>query len=82
MHTVVTSNFNDDSTKNDQASIDVSFSNYKSMGHFFRRSMTANSAVSGRIMPKFELIQDFMHVLVTCKCKKDRIESNREKVET
>ena len=32
--------------------------------------------------PKFELIQDFMHVLVTCKYKKDRIKNNREKVET
>ena len=33
---------------------------------------TANSIVSGPIWPKFELIRDFMHVLVTCKYKKDQ----------
>ena len=27
-------------------------------------------------------LRGFMHVLVTCKYKKDRIKSNREKVET
>ena len=32
--------------------------------------------------PKFELVRDLMHVLVTCKYKKDRIKNNREKVET
>ena len=30
---------------------------------------------------KFELVWDFLHVLVTCKYKKDRTKSNREKVE-
>ena len=44
--------------------------------------MAANSIVSGPIWPKFELVRDFMHVLVICKYKKDRIKSNREKVET
>ena len=34
---------------------------------FFRRSRAANSVVSGPIWPKFELVRDFMHVLVTCK---------------
>ena len=47
-------------------------------GKFFRRSRAANSVVSS----KFELVRDFMHVRVTCKYKKDRIKSNREKVET
>ena len=47
---------------------------------FFRRSRAANSVVSGQIWLKFELVRDFMHVLVTCKYKKDQI--NREKVET
>ena len=42
----------------------------------------ANSVVSGPIWPKFELFRDFMHVLVTCMYKKDRIKNNREKVET
>ena len=44
--------------------------------------MAANSVVSGPIWQKFELVRDFMHDLVTCKYKKDRIKSNREKMET
>ena len=58
------------------------FSHYKSMGNFFRRSRAAYSVVSGPNWLKFELVRDFMHVLVTCKYKKDQIKSNREKVET
>ena len=46
----------------------------------FWRSRAANSVVSGQIWPKFELIRDVMHVLVTCKYKMDRIKNNREKV--
>ena len=34
---------------------------------FFRSSRAVNSEVSGGILPKFELIQAFMGVLVTCK---------------
>ena len=34
---------------------------------FFRRSRAANSKVSGGILPKFESIQAFIVVLVTCK---------------
>ena len=37
---------------------------------FFRRSRAANSEVSGEILPKFELIQDFIVVLVACKNEK------------
>ena len=82
MPVLITSNFDDDSIKNERASMETHFSHYKSMGKFFRRSRAANSVVSGPIWPKFELVRDFMHVLVTCKYKKDRIKSNREKVET
>ena len=53
-----------------------------SLWEIFRRSRTANSVVSGPIWRKFELVRDFMHVLVTCKYRKDRIKNNREKVET
>ena len=49
-----------------------------SIWEIFRRSRAANFVVSGPIWPKFELVRDFMHVLVTCKYKKDRIKSNRE----
>ena len=52
------------------------------MGIFFRRSRAANSIVAGPIWPKFQLIQDIMHVLITCKFQKDRINSNGEKVVT
>ena len=82
MPILVTSNFDDDSIKNERASLETAFSHYKSMGIFFRRSRAANSVVSGPIWPKFELVRDFMHVLVNCKYKKDRIKNNREKVET
>ena len=53
-----------------------------SLREFFRRSRAANSIVSGPIWPKSELVRDFMHVLITCKYKKNRTKSSREKVET
>ena len=53
-----------------------------SLWEFFRRSRAATSVVSSPIWPKFELVRDFMHILITCKYKHDRIKSNREKVET
>ena len=34
MPVLVTSNFDDDSIKNEQASMDIPFSHYKSMGNF------------------------------------------------
>ena len=64
MPVLVTSNFDDDSIKNEQAS----------KRHHF--------PISGLIWPKFELVRDFMHVLISCKYKKDRIKNNREKMET
>ena len=83
MPVLVTSNFDDDSIKNQRASTETAVSHYKSMG-IFRRSRAAYSVVSGSgpIWPKFELVWDFMHSLVTCKYKKDRVKNNQEKVET
>ena len=46
---------------------------------FFKRSMAANSIVSRRIWPKFELIQVLMHVIVTLKYQKDRSESTEKR---
>ena len=40
---------------------------------FFRCSRAANSEVRGGILPKFELIQAFIVVLVTCKNEEDPI---------
>ena len=58
------------------------FPHYKSMGVFLRRSRAANSVVSGPIWPKFELIRNIMHVLVTSKYEKDRININGDYVMT
>ena len=82
MPVLVTCNFDDDSIKNERASMETPFSHCKSLGNIFRRSRAANSVVSGPIGPKFELELDFMHVLITCKYKKDQIKSDQEKVVT
>ena len=50
----------------------------RSIGVFLRRSRAANSVVGGPIWPKFELIHNIMHVLVTSKFEKDRININRD----
>ena len=81
MPVLVTSNFGDDSIKNEWASMETPFSHYKSTGNFLNLK-AANSVVTGPIWPKFELVRHFMHVLVTCQFKKNRIKNNRQKVET
>ena len=53
-----------------------------SLWEIFSTSRAANSVVSGPIWLKFDLVRDFMHILVTCKYKNDRIKNNREKRET
>ena len=47
--------------------------------HFFRRSRAANSEFSVGILPKFELIQAFKVVLVTC--KNEKIQSKMKALE-
>ena len=49
---------------------------------FFRCSMAANSEVSGRIQPKWELIQACIVVLVTCKNEEDPIKNEGARVLT
>ena len=58
--------------------METPFSNYRSMGNFLDLKI-ANSIVSGLIWPKFELVPDFMPVLITCKYKKDRIKKIRKR---
>ena len=76
MPVLVTSNFDDDAIKNERAS------NFHYVyGNFFKRPRAANSVVSGPIWPNSnssELL--FMSSLPAS--IKDRIKSNREKVET
>ena len=82
MPVLVISNFDVDSIKNERPSMETPFSHYKSMGNFLDAQGQLTPIVSGPIWPQFELVRDFMHVLVTCKYKKNWIKSNREKVET
>ena len=42
---------------------------------FFRRTKADSSGVGGNMWPKFELIQAFMHDLVTCKNEDDLIKN-------
>ena len=49
---------------------------------FFRHSRAAYSKVSGGILPKFELIQAFIVVLVTCKNEEDPIKNEGGRVLT
>ena len=50
--------------------------------HFFHSSRVRYSKMTSQIRAKFELIQDFMPVLVTCKFEREWIHSNWEKMET
>ena len=45
------------------------------MGVFFKRSRAANSAVRGRILPNFDLVQVIMVVLHTCKNEENLIKN-------
>ena len=62
----------------EQASMETSLSHYNSLAYF---SNTQGPLIPQKV-PKLELVQDFMHVFVTCKFKEDQINSNRENVET
>ena len=48
----------------------------------FQMTRADNSGVGGGIWPKFELIQAFMHVLVTCKNEDDRFKNEGARVFT
>ena len=69
-------------TKMKELECSQDFSHYKSMGIFSRCSRAANSAVLGRIWLKFELVRDFMVVLLTCKNKEDLIKNEGARVFT
>ena len=49
---------------------------------FFRRARADNPGVGGGIWPKFELIQAFIHVLVSRKNEDDRIKNEEARVFT
>ena len=58
------------------------FSHYKSMGIFSRRSRAAYSAVLSSIWQNFELVRDVINVLVTSKYEEDRIKNTGARVFT
>ena len=82
MYVLITCKYEKDPIKNSRENMMTSFFYVSLWEFFFWRSRAANSVVGGQIWPKFELIQDIMHVLITCKFEKDRINSNGEKVVT
>ena len=49
---------------------------------FLRHPRAANSAVSIRIWPNFELFRVLIRIIIICKCEKDRMKNSREKVVT
>ena len=66
MDVLVTCKYEEDPIKNEGARVDTTL-----YSNFFRRARTDNSGVGVGIWLKFELIQAFMHVLVTCKNEDD-----------
>ena len=82
MYVLITCKYENDLIKNSRENVMTSFFPIISLWEFFWRSRAANSVAGGQIWPNFELIQDIMHVLITCKFEKDPINSNGEKVVT
>ena len=80
MYVLIICKYEKDPIKNSRENVMTLFFPLSVYGNFFRRSRAANSVVGGPIWPKFELIQDIMHVLISCKFEKDLINSNGEKV--
>ena len=64
MDALVTCKYEEDPIKNEGTRVVAT-------QQFFRRARADNSGVGVGIWPKFELIQAFMHVLVTCKNEDD-----------
>ena len=82
MLVLVTWKYQKDPLKNNREKVETPLAHYKSMGVFLRRSRAANSIVGGLIWPKFKLIHNIMHVLVTSKFEKDRFNINGDCVMT
>ena len=55
---------------------------FSSKNQFLTSFKGSNSTALGPIWPKFELIWALMHVIITCKYKKEWMKNSQEKVET
>ena len=82
MHVLDTCKNEEDPIKNEVAREVTILVPFQVYGDFSRRSRAANSAVHGPIWSNFELIQDFMIVLVTCKNEEDPIKNEGARVFT
>ena len=78
MDVLITCKYEEDPIKNEGARVDT----INIIQQFFRRARADNSGVGVGILPKFELIQAFMHVLVTCKNEDDRSKNEGARVFT
>ena len=76
MYDVITCKYEKDTIKTAKKMDVFIFSIIYLWGWFSDAQGAANSIVGGQIWPKFKLIQDFMHVLITCKIEKDFINNN------
>ena len=74
MPVLITCKFDKDPIKGDWEKVETSF--------FFHGWRTGNSKMTGQIRPKFEPVQDFMPVLISCKFDEVGIHSNWEKMAT
>ena len=79
MHVLVTCKNEEDPIKSEGATRLLPLLVY---GDFSRRSRAANSAVHGQIWSNFQLVQDFMIVLVTCKNEEDPFKDEGARVFT
>ena len=77
MVVLVTYKYEEDPLKNEDARVLTRLYDV-----FFRRSRANNSEVSGRVLPKFELIQAFIVFLITCKNEEDPIKNEGARVLT
>ena len=76
MAVLVTWKNEEDLIKNNKVNAWTTFSPYKSMGIFFKRSRADNYTASGRIWLNFELVRALINVVVPCEYGKDLIENS------
>ena len=75
MHVLVSCKNEEVAIKNEGARVVTTFLPLQVYGVFFRRSRAANSAVNSLIWQNFNLMRDFIVVLVTSKNEEDLIKT-------
>ena len=77
MVVLVTCKNEEDLIKHEGARVLTTFLQFQVYENFSRCSRAANSAICSRIGPKFELLQDFIAVPLSCKNEKDTIKNKK-----